>query len=314
MYYFRRKSQEAKTPTRYSEDDVSQSRFGKSPKSGFSYPSHEPSPSIHVEPSNERINPMLSAEEPTDTFPDPVEDGWGKHEDEKGKTYFFNSKTGETQWIAPRGWKEEVKPAVEKPKSQAEIQGWGKYMDEQGRTYYFNSESGATQWVPPSGWIDDEALSMPSSDKLTSSSSGTTKSKEQGWDKHVDDKGTTYYFNTNTGETRWTPPEGWINDEEESQATTTGGGFRAPRLSVLRGAQGSTGDSDDEVTDEVAQPFPTPKSRGGNRSSLLVAGEKAADAAKSATSLAERLAAAAASSKSKKTDGPTPKSDIDRDL
>ena len=83
---------------------------------------------------------------------------------------------------------------------------------------------------------------------------------------------------------------------------------------MLRGAQGSTGDSDDEVTDEVAQPFPAPKSRGGNRSSLLVAGEKAADAAKSATSLAEKLAAAAASSKSKKTDGPTPKSDIDRDL
>ena len=368
MYYFRRKSQEAKTPARYSEDDVSQSRFGKSPKSGFSYPSREPSPSTSVEPSDERINPMFSAEEPTDTFPDPVEGGWGKYEDEKGKTYFFNSKTGETQWIAPRGWKEEVQPPVEKPKSQAEMQGWGKYMDEQGRTYYFNTESGETQWVPPSGWIDDEALSTPSSDKLTSSSVGATKSlkkqgwdqysddkgriyffntntgqtlwtppegwvdddeeenikevsnasssvqktptmllMEQGWGKHVDDKGKTYYFNTNTGETMWMPPEGWINDEEG-----TGGGVRAPRLSVLRAARASTGDSDDEMTDEVAQPSPAPKSRGGNRSSLLMAGEKAADAAKSATSLAERLAAA--SSKSKTTGGPTPKSDIDRDL
>ena len=65
-----------------------------------------------------------------------------------------------------------------KTKSQAEIQGWGKYMDEQV-DILFQHRDGATQWVPPSGWIDDEALSMPSSDELTSSSSSTTKSKEQ---------------------------------------------------------------------------------------------------------------------------------------
>ena len=38
--------------------------------------------------------------------------------------------------------------------------------------------------------------------------------KAEGWGKYPDGEGRSYYFNVNTGVTSWTPPEGWVDEDE----------------------------------------------------------------------------------------------------
>ena len=256
-----------------------------------------------------------SSTEVEDTSVDPIAEGWNKHVDEKGRTYFFNKNSGETRWKAPAGWKEDVRTA-EKTISRAEQDGWGQYEDEQGRVYYFNTITGDTQWVPPSTWVDGK--NTIESDKITSLSSNVQKTstimlKEQGWGKHVDEKGRTYYFNATTGETLWTPPKGWEDDEMEKQPLDSGV-KKSSRASILRADQGIVYDSDDEEVAEGSTHASASVGKMANRSSLLVTGEKAIDAAKNASSLAEKLAVVSSGSKKIKKDTNSRPSDLDREL
>ena len=303
MYYYIRTRQQTESSNLEKPDQ----RFSKTgDTSGFSYTTRDPSPSIY-NPSEGTTNPIFVAESPRNTPPpaadaatdvetgspvDPTEDGWGKHEDEKGKVYFFNSKTGETRWTTPAGWKEEIPSNRERPRSRAEEEGWGKYEDDLGRVYYFNTLTGKTQWVPPSSWVQDQTSPVLSSDKPTTG--------DQGWKKVLDDQGTPHYFNADSGESTWTPPEGWVDNEQQWSKNVDEHG-RTYYFNSTTGESSWTPpegwNNEEEVqASKPAQVATVSENVSNSRSSLLVAGLKASDASKEASSLAARLQEAASSS------------------
>jgi len=120
-----------------------------------------------------------------------VAEGWVAHVDGEGRTFYANSKTGESSWTAPE-------PDTPLP------HGWVASQDNEGRTYYSNAITGESTWTRP------EACVVPTF--------------PDGWAAHEDAEGRTYYLNASTGESSWTLPDdsplpaGWsVNQDSEGR-------------------------------------------------------------------------------------------------
>ncbi|KAL0924202.1 hypothetical protein M5K25_005013 [Dendrobium thyrsiflorum] len=74
--------------------------------------------------------------------------GWAKAKDpESGTPYFYNEKTGESQWEHPSEFARPQQPAA----SSTLPQDWEEGLDEStGQRYYYNRKTNATQWEKPS--------------------------------------------------------------------------------------------------------------------------------------------------------------------
>ena len=85
---------------------------------------------------------------------------WEAIQDDEGRTYYYNTVTGESSWEAPPGFTGGAaasatgadEQAAEEQAAAAESdqpQRWTGYKDDEGRTYYYNETTGETQWERP---------------------------------------------------------------------------------------------------------------------------------------------------------------------
>lgn len=68
---------------------------------------------------------------------------WSEFADPAGRSYFYNSQTGTTQWEAPPEFSE---PPAAVPRV---IGPWTEFTDPTGKLYYHNAETNTTQWEAP---------------------------------------------------------------------------------------------------------------------------------------------------------------------
>merc|ERR1711871_526986 len=81
---------------------------------------------------------------------------------------------------------------------------WVEIMDDsKGRAYYHNSDTNETTWVEPSEFKGKTDAPAKALEKIDESAGASLSGK---WKKATDESGKTYYFNSSTGETSWTPP------------------------------------------------------------------------------------------------------------
>mmetsp|Transcript_150694 Transcript_150694/g.288725 ORF Transcript_150694/g.288725 Transcript_150694/m.288725 type:complete len:209 (+) Transcript_150694:88-714(+) len=68
---------------------------------------------------------------------------WSEFADPAGRSYFYNSQTGATQWEAPPEFSAP-------PPSVPRVSGpWTEFADPTGKLYYHNAETNTTQWEAP---------------------------------------------------------------------------------------------------------------------------------------------------------------------
>ena len=159
----------------------------------------------------------------------PLPEGWTEHvstTSDPGKKYYYNEKTGETEWERPvdESVSGETKDKLEnksEDKSENKLEnksenqpntgsesdvkeekgdlaeGWTEHVSassDPGKKYYYNEKTGETVWEKP-----------------VKAKTETTTS-ENDWTEHVSttsNPGKTYYFNEKTGETVWEKPPGF---------------------------------------------------------------------------------------------------------
>lgn len=156
----------------------------------------------------------VSASEPEES----KKGDWTEVQDDEGQTYYYNTKTEETSWDPPEGFKEtvketgnekdEVKETEEQSKEGNEekattattedktVGEWTEVQDDEGRTYYYNTKTEETSWDKPEGF----GVEVKNGD--------TNEHDKEGeeWVETQDEEGRTYYFNTKTEETSWDRP------------------------------------------------------------------------------------------------------------
>ncbi|KAK1948343.1 WW domain-binding protein 4 [Phytophthora citrophthora] len=158
-----------------------------------------------------------------------------KHIDEStGSAYYYNSRTGESSWDAPKGFKS--------PKTQdnstSKASKWQKFVDDETKaTYYYDEVSGTSRWDKPDDYLSDqegEETQEPESqtaepqqekteapkqeDKKEEPSNKENQQEEieeggpgtQKWVKYMDAAtNKPYYYNPSTEKTQWEEPEGF---------------------------------------------------------------------------------------------------------
>jgi hypothetical protein len=72
--------------------------------------------------------------------------GWVEVHDDYGRTYYYNSASGESSWIDPRGAHTETASIVDKKVSRGE---WDQYFDDNGTEYWVNRVTGQSSWNIP---------------------------------------------------------------------------------------------------------------------------------------------------------------------
>ncbi|XP_075055887.1 WW domain-binding protein 4 [Mixophyes fleayi] len=82
---------------------------------------------------------------------------WTKGLSPEGYPYYYNSLTGESQWVKPEGFQEDT----DKDEEQGTSSVWVESISEEGYTYYYNSETGESKWDKP----EEFDSNMPPSDK-----------------------------------------------------------------------------------------------------------------------------------------------------
>lgn len=95
---------------------------------------------------------------------------------------------------------------------------WSAFYDDEGRIYYYNNVSGESSWEAPEKFNPPEEVPPEAS---ASAVTTTTTSAPSVWVPYQDDEGRTYYFNTESEETTWDKPEGFVEtpiDEGASAA------------------------------------------------------------------------------------------------
>ena len=131
--------------------------------------------------------------------------GWVEYRDDSNQVYFYNSVTQMSQWEKPPEFEQEWlrsqdTAALTSRSSKLRVaDAWTEYEDDDGHRYFYNNETGETQWEKPEGF-DTEWLS----NSQVTSRSIKTRDMGANWEELLDPvSGYTYYFNSETSESRW---------------------------------------------------------------------------------------------------------------
>ncbi|VEU34893.1 unnamed protein product [Pseudo-nitzschia multistriata] len=208
-----------------------------------------PSDTVKEEADATPENKTEATEEEVSAKEVATESPWSEAADPStGKTYYYNSVTGETSWEKPAELSlaadtttpeeaeanetatsshpvdevTEEKPNAEVEKSQEEpksdgagdlAQGWQEVQDPNtGKCYYFNQETQETTWEKPT----------VSSTEVSGTDDAPSSSDEQNdWVETLDpSSGKSYYYNTKTCETTWEKTEVLSGQKDSASATT----------------------------------------------------------------------------------------------
>ncbi|CAB9516905.1 TH1 protein [Seminavis robusta] len=144
---------------------------------------------------------------------------WEKHQTDEGETYYYNPETEETTWEKPDGFQEEDgddnnDPAEESGNNNDGV--WEKHYDEdEKKHYYSNTKTNETTWEKPDGFKEDD--DAQEEEKPDDDGERKPTSKSGVWEKHEDADGSAYYYNTETEETSWEKPEGFVDDDDDKK-------------------------------------------------------------------------------------------------
>ncbi|KAF4740472.1 E3 ubiquitin- protein ligase, partial [Perkinsus olseni] len=136
---------------------------------------------------------------------------WEEFKADDGTPYYYNTKTGQTQWEYPQGAYGEDSVtqsggANAKAVQQELPEGWEELTAEDGTPYYHQLATGRTQWEPPTEQSARAAGGLP-----------------EGWEEFKADDGTPYYYNSTTGVTQWGTPtasQGAVPRSSEAEGPT----------------------------------------------------------------------------------------------
>jgi phage-related protein len=148
--------------------------------------------------------------------------GWvKKHNEKKGKDYYYHAETKTSQWDPPAGAattavmpetkSEAAKPAAEAVAAAESLPaGWvKKFNEKKGKHYYYNAETKTSQWDPPPGTVT--ASAAPSSGSGTATTGKPTEVLPAGWvKKYNEKKAKDYYYHAETKTSQWAAPEGTV--------------------------------------------------------------------------------------------------------
>jgi phage-related protein len=173
--------------------------------------------------------------------------GWvKKHNEKKGKDYYYHAETKTSQWDSPSGTVLTAPTSVSDikstptPPTAAEATemlpvGWvKKFNDKKGKSYYYHAETKVSQWDPPPG----TTAAAPKTDigKETTAAKGVSEELPSGWvKKYNDKKGKDYYYHAETKTSQWTPPAGVISSADAKGAAATKSTVSTPAADSEKG-------------------------------------------------------------------------------
>mmetsp|Transcript_46142 Transcript_46142/g.128362 ORF Transcript_46142/g.128362 Transcript_46142/m.128362 type:complete len:366 (+) Transcript_46142:162-1259(+) len=150
---------------------------------------------------------------------------WTEHSDpSSGRTFFYNTVTGESSWEEPalqtaasqpaasapvgqtQSQQPEVSPQEKAPQSTATLpKDWTENMDPtSGRVYYFNAVTGVSSWDRPQ---PEEPLKLETVTGQLEQQADQPASLPKDWTEHTDSSsGRKFFFNTVTKESSWEKP------------------------------------------------------------------------------------------------------------
>jgi len=168
----------------------------------------------------------------------PLPEGWEEHTDTlTGSKYFYDTRTGVSQWERP-GAETKVRVTAEAragsaakaevsevPKVSTTVntnlkplpEGWVEHIDEaSGSKYYYDSRTGVSQWERPG--VEPKVRVAPESTKGPDAKPDVTevpdanvntnlKPLPEGWQEHIDaGSHSKYFYDTRTGVSQWERP------------------------------------------------------------------------------------------------------------
>jgi len=117
---------------------------------------------------------------------------WEECLDEEGNVFFYNEKSGVSTWQDPRT-------------SGPDELRWEEAIDEDGKAFYFNRVTGESSYQQ--GRDNESQTGTQDATRHERIAWGpAADAGGSSWEEAVDDTGNSYWFDRNTGESRWTKP------------------------------------------------------------------------------------------------------------
>ncbi|KFP30466.1 WW domain-binding protein 4, partial [Colius striatus] len=82
----------------------------------------------------------------TSVLPKTEKKEWVQGLSPEGYTYYYNTKTGESQWEKPKGFQGNSQ-------NSQTVAEWVEGVTEDGHTYYYNTQTGVSTWEKPAGFV-----------------------------------------------------------------------------------------------------------------------------------------------------------------
>ena len=107
-------------------------------------------------------------------------DDWEECGDGTGATYYYNSKTGKSQWIRPRFQNDTDHPKKGKGfgdaledhdghemhnKGEEKRSDWHEQTDDRGRIYWYNDKTGKSQWLQPYFMSEEREIELHANER-----------------------------------------------------------------------------------------------------------------------------------------------------